>query len=390
MKTILIHVLILICFFASCNSTNNHSYTYQSPEKTGDDIEVGTLEEVNLDTSRIIRAVERIQNGRFGEVHSMLIYKDGKLVLEEYFPGHKYQWDAPGHHAELVDWNRDSLHHAHSVSKSITSLCVGIAIDKRFINSVHDSIFDYLPDYQHLKTEENKHITIEHLLTMTSGLQWAEWNAPLSSMKNDQIAIWFHEKGPVDFVLRRPMVAPPGKHFTYSGGNIELLGVIVANATKMAFEDFSEKYLFEPLGIDSAYWHLIYPTGEVSGAGGLRATPREMIKIGIMMLNDGIWKGEQIIPKNWVEKSRYPFPGINGINVPGEDLKDMGYSYTWWTKKINHRGRKIDWYSANGWGGQKIIALPELSVVIVFTGARYNGKVKEYRIFERYILPAFE
>jgi hypothetical protein len=165
MKTVWIHVLILICLFASCNSTNNHSYTYQSPEQTRDGIEVGTLEEVKLDTNGIVKAVKRIQGGRFGEVHSMLIYKDGKLVLEEYFPGHKYQWDAPGHHAELIDWNRDSLHSAHSVSKSITSICVGMAIDKGFINNVHDSIFDYLPDHRHLKTEENRHITIEHLLT---------------------------------------------------------------------------------------------------------------------------------------------------------------------------------------------------------------------------------
>ena len=381
-------------FFSSllsnCNNGDYHPYIYQRPEKTNDGIECGTLKEAYLDTEMIIKAVNRIHRGSFKEIHSMLIFKDDMLVLEEYFKGHEYQWDAPGHHGNLVAWNKDMLHHAHSVSKSITSICTGIAIDKGYIKNVNQSIFNYLPDYQHLKTEENKHITIEHLLTGTSGLQWAEWNAPLSSMENDQIAIWFHENGPVDFVLGRPMVAKPGTYFTYSGGNIELLGVIIENASGMAFEDFSEKFLFEPLGIDSAYWQLKYPSGEVHAAAGLKISPRDMVKIGAAMLNNGVWDGEQVLPVQWVVKSMYSFPGTEGIRIPGEDLGKVGYSYAWWTKKINHKGREINWFSANGWGGQKIVVLPELNSVIVFTGGTYSDKVVEYKIFKRFILPAFE
>lgn len=363
-------------------------YLYQPPQKLNDSLETGTLDEVGIDSQLVINAASRIRDGKYGEVHSMLIYKDGLLVFESYFKGHEYQWDASKHFGDLVSWDVNTPHYAHSVSKSITSMCVGIAIAQGFIADVHQSIFDYLSDYQYLKTEENKHINIEHLLSGTSGLLWSEWNAPLSSMENDQIAVWFHEEGPLDFVLSRPMIAVPGTHFIYSGGNIELLGVIVENASGMPFEDFSAKYLFEPLGIDSAHWHTIYPTGEVHAAGGLRIRPREMVKLGATMLNKGIWDDREILPVDWVTSSMYPYGGNTGINIPGEDMKGMGYSYAWWTRQIEYKGREISWYSANGWGGQKIIVLPELNSVVVFTGANYTKKVRQYEIMERFILPA--
>jgi len=128
--------------------------------------------------------------------------------------------------------------------------------------------------------------------------------------------------------------------------------------------------------------------GEVQVAGGMKATPRELLKIGAMMLHHGSWKGKQIISEHWVEKCRDPYSGSGGINIPGEDMKDFGYSYAWWTKKIQYRGKEIHWYSGNGWGGQKLIVLPEINTVVVFTGARYTKKVREYEIFERFILPA--
>jgi CubicO group peptidase (beta-lactamase class C family) len=318
----------------------------------------------------------------------MLIYKDGKLVLEEYFNGHDHQWDAPKHHGDFVSWDRDMLHYAHSVSKSITSMGVGIAIDKGFIDNAQQGIFEYLPDYQFLLTAENEEITIEHLLTGTSGLQWAEWNAPLSSIANDQVAIWFQEKDPVEFVLSRPVQHEPGTHFVYSGGNFDVLGVILENASGMSFEDFFKTYLFEPLGMDSAYWHQIYPTGEVHAAGGLRATPREMLKLGASMLELGTWKGQSIISEDWIESCALPYPGNRGINIPGEPSGRLGYSYSWWTKEYMKGGKKIHMYAAGGWGGQHIMVLPELNAMVVFTGGNYNSKRPPFKILEKYILPA--
>jgi CubicO group peptidase (beta-lactamase class C family) len=318
----------------------------------------------------------------------MLIYKNDKLVFEEYFQGHTYQWDAPGHYGKHVTWNREMPHCIHSDSKSFTSLCIGIAIDKGFIKNVRQSIFDYLPAYRQYKKDGKENITIEHLLTMTSGLQWEEWKISLASKQNDQIAIWFYEDGPVHYVLRKPLVAAPGTRFNYSGGDIQLLAEILKNATGMNLDAFSARYIFNPMKISSYDWWLIFPSGEIQAAGGLKLTPRDMVKIGAMMLNKGEWNGNQIVSENWVDKCITPYAGNTNIKIPGEDLGKVGYAYTWWTKSFEYRGKPIRWYSALGWGGQKISILPESDMVIVFTGANYTSKVHHFKIMKRFILPA--
>lgn len=384
----LISLFLILFLTAKCEKDFSDEYPYLPPTEINDGLKVGSLQDAGIDEDMLRKAVGRIENGKYGEVHSMLIYKDDKLVFEDYFAGHQYQWDAPGHKADFVSWDRDMQHCIHSDTKSITSLCIGIAIDKGFIKSVHQSIFDYLPDYQYLKVNNKEYITIEHLLTMTSGLRWEEWGVSLGSIENDQIGIYFWEDGPLDYILNRDFVAEPGTRFNYSGGDIQILVEILKNATGMTLDEFSEKYLFEPLGITSFDWWLKFPTGEIHGAGGLKLTPRDMIKIGALMLNKGIWNGKHIISEEWLSKCTKPYAGNSGIKIPGEDMGKVGYSYTWWTKDFYYKGEPLKWYSALGWGGQKISILPELDMVIVFTGANYNSKVHDFEILERFILPA--
>lgn len=173
MKTVLILLLSLL-INAGCTKDFSDYYPYNPPFEKKDGLRVGTLPEVQMDSQMILKAVGRIKQGKYGEIHSMLIYKDDRLVFEEYYGGHQYQWDAPNHYGNYVMWNGDMQHCIHSDSKSFVSLCIGIAVDKGFINSVNQSIFDYLPDHQHLKTGDKEKITIEHLLTMSSGLEWEE------------------------------------------------------------------------------------------------------------------------------------------------------------------------------------------------------------------------
>lgn len=382
---------VILFFVIGCTGFADSEYQYRQPKENGDGLRTGTLSEAGFDNGLITKGVNRINGDKYGEIHSVLIYKKGKLVLEEYFDGHDYQRDARKHYGSMVKWDADKLHSAHSVSKSITSLCVGIAVDKGIIKSVNQSIFDYLPkEYAYLNADSKNTITIEHLLTCTSGLQWAEWSAPLSSRENDQIGIWSHEEGPVDYVLRRPFVAEPGKQFNYSGGGIDLLGVILENASGMSLAEFSDKYLFEPLGIKTAKWDLTYPTGELHAAGGLKISPRDMVKIGAMMLNNGTWNGNRIVSEGWVGKCKASYANNQNIKIPGEGQGRMGYSYTWWTKNVNVHGVDVSWYSANGWGGQKIIVLPELETVIVFTGANYTTKVEQDDLLDDYILAAMK
>ena len=140
----------------------------------------------------------------------MLIATDNQLVLEEYFPGHDYQWDAPGHHGRLVTWDRDETHIVMSAGKSVTSACVGLAIDHGFIESVHQSIFDYLPEYQRYRSDGRDKITIEHLLTMTSGLEWKEWGASNTDLESDLFKLWVACEDQVACVLEKPLIHEPG------------------------------------------------------------------------------------------------------------------------------------------------------------------------------------
>jgi CubicO group peptidase (beta-lactamase class C family) len=341
-KAILLILLLSLLLIVGCQSEPSSPYTYQPPENISDGLDVSTLEDVNIDSELMEKLMNDINRGKYDEVHSLLIFKDDRLVLEEYFEGHKFQWDAPKAHGELVTWDYEMVHFAMSVTKSITSICIGIAIDEGFIESAHQSIFDYLPEYQHLNTGGKDTITIEHLVTMISGLEWDEWGSSPNSADNSIGALWFfHSQDPITAILEGPLTAKPGTSFTYSGGNMILLGEIIKNATGMGLDEFSERYLFQPLGIDSAHWDQ-FENGVIDGAGGLHITPRDLTKIGVTFLNKGVWNGKRIISEQWVNKSATSFPGNDGINVPGTDETNTGYSYTWWTKSFSDSGKEIN------------------------------------------------
>jgi len=388
MKKSIFAISILSLYFVSCQFDTSGQYIYRQPEKINDGLDVGSLDEVNIDARHIEEAVNKIYAGRYKEVHAMLIFRDDKLVFEEYFQGHQWQWDAPYHHGENVNWDRTMIHNIMSASKSVTSALIGIAIDKGFIESVHQPIFDYLPDHQNLSEGGKDKITIEHLLTMTSGLKWREWSAPYSSGENPAIGIWFQDKDPITYILEKPLLDAPGTEFNYSTGNMIVLGEIIRNATTMTIDDFSQEYLFKPLGIDSFEWAVKYENGV--DANNLKITPRSMIKFGATFLNKGIWNGQRIIPEKWIEKSATDFPGNQGINIPGEASGRMGYSYSWWTKTYYKNGKRVHMYAASGFGGQHIMVLPELKTVVVFTGGNYLTKRPPFKSLKDYILPAID
>lgn len=384
------HVILLLTSLLniSCDTNFTDYYPYDPPEFINDGMEVGTLAEVGLDTQMILNAAGRIKEGKYKEIHSMLIYKDGLLVFEEYYPGHVYKWDGPAYHGNYVQWDREMMHTAMSTSKSFTSACIGIAVEKGFIKSVHQSIFDYLPEYQHLNKEGKDQITIEHLLTMSSGLKWNEWGAPHGTSANDIDRIYFEcSEDPLSCILGLPLVDKPGKEFTYNGGGIIVLGEILRNASGLNMEEFSMEYLFEPLGIDSSAWYQ-FENGSFACEGSLYLRSRDLLKFGICYLNEGAWNGEQIVPGNWVEKSRVPYGNNKGIRIPIDDTGKNGYSYTWWTNDLSHSGNKVEIYAARGWGGQEITVIPEEHMVVVFTGGNYSVRKSLHEIMERFIYPA--
>ena len=140
--------------------------------------------------------------------------------------------------------------------------------------------------------------------------------------------LWFSCEDPITCILEAPLISEPGTNFTYNGGGIILLGEILKNATGMDIDEFSKKYLFEPLGIDSYNWKLIFENGVIDTAGGVKVTSRDMAKIGETFLNNGIFNEKQIISEQWIEKSATPYQGNTSIKFPGEDFGKVGYAYT--------------------------------------------------------------
>jgi CubicO group peptidase (beta-lactamase class C family) len=380
-------VILTLLAVAGCQS-GPPDYTYTPPEDLGDGLEVGTIEEVGIDFNLIGTAVDRIWDGDFKAVHSLLIFKDGKLVVEEYFSGHRFSWEGSGYRGEWIEWDADEHHVSLSLTKSYVSAIVSIAIAQGFINSVHDSIFDYLPDHQRFAKDGKEDITIEHLVTMTSGLEWNEWNSK-SGSKNSIMNV-YKCSDQVACVLEEPLKHEPGTHFTYSGGNFLVLAQIVKHATGMEMDEYAGLHLYEPMGISELPLWVRYDSGMIDAAGGSLHTSRELLKLGVTYLNDGVWNGRQVIDEEWVALSGVPYKNNTGIKIPGDDAGRKGYGYTWWTFTVRHNGKKMNAYNAGGWGGQRIYVLPELDAVVVMTGGTYTANTATFTVLDKYILPAIE
>jgi CubicO group peptidase (beta-lactamase class C family) len=394
-----LRILLLVIFlvgFAGCSSAAPTPPMFDRPQDLEDGLRIGTPQEAEIDPALLWEIVQDLRGGKYGEIHSFLLYKDGLLVVEEYFPGHDYDWAGEDFHGPWVDWDETRRHNIHSVGKSITSACVGIAVEQGLIDSVQDPILKYLPEYQELIRGGREEITIEQLLTMTSGLDWDEWGTSYASGENDVIKLWLDCPDPVACILQKPLVHAPGSTFNYSGGDMVLLGEIVQNASGMDIEAFSWEYLFGPLEINQPPWSRI--TEDVIYAGGDQLlTPREMLKFGILYLNEGEWAGMRILPAGWVESSTNPYPGPGSQwwnsflkTIPPGDSSwgRRGYGYTWWDHEFRLGGQSVPVYFALGFGGQRIYILPDQETVVVFTSGNYTSADSTIEILKEQIIPA--
>jgi len=336
-------------------------------------------QDVGLDPELLNQAVELIRNGTYENVHGLLVVKDGKLVFEAFFPGYSWDFNGDQFRGELVDFDRESLHNLASVTKSFTSALVGIAINQGYIAGVDEKVFDYFPEYAHLAEGKKSEISIEDLLTMSSGLEWNGMDIHVSTRdtRNDLIQLFLVDD-PVEYILAKPQVSDPGTRWYYSGGDTNLLGVIIERATGMRMDHYAEQNLFEPLGIDQFQWDFINPE-VVHASGNLELRPRDMAKLGYLYLKAGKWGDQQIVSSEWVQLST----SQQALATWGE-----GYGYQWWLRTYRAGGKEFDTYYAAGWGGQRITVFPELDMVVVFTGGNYLSPEPVDEIIEKYILPA--
>jgi CubicO group peptidase (beta-lactamase class C family) len=302
-------------------------------------------------------------------IHSLLIAREGKLVLERYWNG--TDLNPEGLTSSPKDFDRNNLHYVASVSKSITSALAGIALDQGIISSVHDLLFDHFPEHQDLKTQENASITLRHLLSFSSGYEWNEFVYGFDDPRDSHYRM-FASPDPIRHLLARPLLTTPGEIFHYNSGDTNLLGEVIRKAADSAIlMDFAEDHLFGPLGIEEYAWTTIGSGSSLAFAsGGISLRPRDMAKFGQLFLAGGIWNGERILSESWVEESV-------GTAVPliGDYSTLYGYGYNWWLGSFQYHGNSVDYFRAAGWGGQDIFVIPDLGLVVTFTaGAYYESR----------------
>jgi CubicO group peptidase (beta-lactamase class C family) len=288
--------------------------------------------------------MNELLEGEYGRYNSFLVARENRLICEEYF----------------YSYHAEELHPIESVTKSVTSLLVGIAIEQGKIRDVNTSLYKLLPGFPHLEDREYKNLSLYHLLTMTAGFQMNEQERMMS---DDRIG----------YALKRELIHEPGEVFQYDGGSTEILAAVIRDATGMHADKYAAMHLFGPLGIQDYNWDAHRQNGYPLTSGSLTMTPREMLRIGLMVLNDGMWNGVQVVSSEWIRKST---SAHTESHIPGDH-----YGYQWWRITITSGGRDFDAIWANGWGSQFIFILPELDMVIVTTGYNYEDE-RSWDIFE--------
>jgi len=298
-----------------------------------------TPEDQGMDSAVLSDIYDHVRDSG-ASIRNMLVVRHGYLVAEEYFTP--------------IMYDMNDTHIVFSVTKSVVSSLIGIAIDNGFIDNTSQLLLDFFPDRTIANMSAWKEaITLEDVLQMRSGFQWDEDNY-------DEYNDFFAMTGSDDwaqYVLDRPMANEPGSTFYYNSGNSHLLATIINVTTGMAPLAFADQYLFGPLGITNRLW-LTDPHGVNFGGSSLALRGRDMAKFGLLFLNNGTWDGDQIVSADWVNKSRHG---------PATPYTGVSYGYQWWIDNNQ------DWYSARGYNGQFIFVVYEHDVVVTFSSDNTDG-----------------
>ncbi|MFG1687090.1 serine hydrolase domain-containing protein [Nonomuraea sp. NPDC049269] len=291
--------------------------------------------------------------GNNASLFSALVIRHDRLVTERYFHGSGAQ----------------RSNNIHSASKSVLQALVHIAIAKGYIGSLDDPVVGYLPEYFGNASPDKKKITLRHMLTMRSGLDWTEDS---TESQVEKASDW------VQAILGRPLVSVPGTAYNYSTGNTHVVSAVLQKATHMGTCQFAQQYLFGPMGITAEHWGRD-PRGVFSGGYNLYLTPREMAKFGLLYLHDGKWGGESLVPQSAVQAAQARTTQVDDT---------FAYAEGWWRQTISGRSTYFAW----GYGGQFVYVIPSADIVLVTsenTGNNSINKEIDSRAFLRdYLLPS--
>ncbi|MFZ1808775.1 MAG: serine hydrolase [Cyclobacteriaceae bacterium] len=372
--TLLLISLTIGCTQETKENTNSSGWEMSSPDVQG------------IDPLVIDLIHQEIQNGDYGLIDHFLLIRNGKIVSDYHYDqdyetiakdydtaNHQYNYDHPNWHPY---YNNTDQHSLQSVSKSITSLLLGIAMDEGLIIPLDSTIAPLFSDYSFEADERKKSITLKNLLTMQSGIQWDESSSYAEDQSNNCTIMELSDDW-IQYVLDRPMDTIPGTQFVYNSGVTVLLGKIVGMATGKRIDQWAEEKLFGPLGITQYYWKET-PKGEMDTEGGLYLSAHDLAKIGYLMMNKGVWNNQQIVSEEWVTASIQPTFKFN---------EQRGYGYQWWVPAYQDEQVKI--FAGNGYGGQFVMMAPEYNMLVVFNGWNIHDRAEKstWNVLQDRILP---
>jgi CubicO group peptidase (beta-lactamase class C family) len=335
-----VSALVAVALLCGCRSSSSPDGV---PAKLADGWGIATPESVGLDAKKVEELHSSMRQGGFGGIRSFLLAKDGRLVHEAYFQR----------------YDRDDLHFLYSVTKSVSSLLTGIALDKGLLGSVDAMLLQLLPP--HLASSADKtqdRVALKHILSQSTGLDWNEGYA-YSDKRNTHNQMGRSDNW-MEFILSRRVVHTPGTRWTYNTGNTHLLAAVLKDQTGLDVRAFAKKHLLDPLGIREAEWTTDpqgYPCTGGSN-GGLKLRARDLAKLGQMVLDDGKWNGRQVISKKWIDES-------TAIRFDATNLQRYGYQ--WWREKYRTKSQMLHAIVAYGHGGQILAIFRQLNLVIAVT-----------------------
>jgi CubicO group peptidase (beta-lactamase class C family) len=346
------------------------AYAYRAPMLLDDGWPVATPEEVGLSRAALetfVRAIIDMPIDSLSslEIHGVLIARHGKLALEEYFHGE----------------HRDKPHDTRSAAKSLTATLLGAAIQAGVPLSVRSPVYQVMNGGSFPADLEprKRALTLEHLLTMSSGLDCDDAD-PNSPGSEDVVTQQTEEPDWWKVTLGLKMIREPGERAVYCSVNPNLIGGVMQRAAGRPLPELFHALIAEPLAI-RRYWMNLTPTGDAFMGGGVRFLPRDFMKLGQLMMNGGTWGGRRVVSTEWAKRATSPLVSLGS----------QKYGYLWWVMEYPYQGRTLQAFYAGGNGGQVVMAIPELDLVVAFYGGNYSDPVMfrtQQRFVPEYVLPA--
>jgi CubicO group peptidase (beta-lactamase class C family) len=335
-----------------------------------------------------------IADNRAWGLHGVLVVRGRHIVLERYFEAEDNNW---GQMLGVVQFGPDTLQNLYSATKSVVALVYGIALAEGKVPPPGAPLYAQFPEYQDLVAadERRKQQTIAHALSMSLGARWNEIGLAYDSPANDEVGMEMAGDR-YRFVLERPVIGARGKRWQYSGGATALLGRLIAKGTGRSLPDYARAVLFDPIGLGRTEWVTSNDTwvfrqtgvgdGEPIAASGLRMTPRDLARVGQLVLDNGMADGCQVVPAEWLAECFVPRVSVNEL---------QRYGYQWYLGDMEFlAGGKVQlehWVGCAGNGGQRLYVMPDLDLVIVVTAGNYSEPeqwIPPIRVVREVVLPS--